>query len=78
MIERAGVIEQSLARSFAGARESFGRQATGASDRACRFYEIDCLMTSGILNGIQHFKLIDERGFRARDCAARTFGFTEE
>lgn len=82
MIERAGIIEQSLARKALLVREKVWVEQ---GDRRIQIepsdsYEIDCLIDfEHPLIGIQHFKVDLTNGTFGREiAAARTFGFTEE
>jgi UDP-3-O-[3-hydroxymyristoyl] N-acetylglucosamine deacetylase len=82
MIERAGVIEQSLARKALLVRE---RVSIEQGDRRIQIepadsYEIDCLIDfRHPLIGTQHFRVDLSNGAFGREiAAARTFGFTEE
>ena len=82
MIERAGVIEQSLARKALLVREKVSIEQ---GDRRIQIepadsYEIDCLIDfQHPLIGIQHFRVDLTKGAFGREiAAARTFGFTEE
>jgi UDP-3-O-[3-hydroxymyristoyl] N-acetylglucosamine deacetylase len=82
MIERAGVIEQSLARKALLVRE---RVSVEQGDRRIQIepadsYEIDCLIDfRHPLIGIQRFQVDLTKGAFGREIAgARTFGFTEE
>jgi UDP-3-O-[3-hydroxymyristoyl] N-acetylglucosamine deacetylase len=82
MIERAGVVEQSLARKALLVRE---RVSIEQGDRRIQIepadsYEIDCLIDfRHPLIGTQHFRVDLSNGAFGREiAAARTFGFTEE
>jgi UDP-3-O-[3-hydroxymyristoyl] N-acetylglucosamine deacetylase len=82
MIERAGVIEQSLARKALLVREKVSIEQ---GDRRIQIepadsYEIDCLIDfQHPLIGTQHFRVDLTNGAFGREiAAARTFGFTEE
>jgi UDP-3-O-[3-hydroxymyristoyl] N-acetylglucosamine deacetylase len=82
MIERAGVVEQPLARKALLVREKVSIEQ---GDRQIRIepaqsYEIDCLIDfRHPLIGVQHFRVDLTNGAFGREIsAARTFGFTEE
>jgi UDP-3-O-[3-hydroxymyristoyl] N-acetylglucosamine deacetylase len=82
MIERAGVVEQSLARKALLVRETVSIEQ---GDRRIQIepadsYEIDCLIDfQHPLIGIQHFRVdLTDGAFGREIAAARTFGFTEE
>jgi UDP-3-O-[3-hydroxymyristoyl] N-acetylglucosamine deacetylase len=82
MIERAGVIEQSLARKALMVQETVSIEQ---GDRRIQIepadsYEIDCLIDfRHPLIGTQHFRVDVTNGNFGREiAAARTFGFTEE
>ena len=82
MIERAGIVEQTLARKALLIREKVSIEH---GDRRIQIepadsYEIDCSIDFGHpLIGIQHFRVDVSSGAFGRDiAAARTFGFTEE
>jgi UDP-3-O-[3-hydroxymyristoyl] N-acetylglucosamine deacetylase len=82
MIERAGIVEQSLARKALLVREKVSIEH---GDRRIQIepadsYEIDCLIDfQHPLIGIQHFTVDLTNGAFGREiAAARTFGFTEE
>jgi UDP-3-O-[3-hydroxymyristoyl] N-acetylglucosamine deacetylase len=82
MIERAGVVEQSLARKALLVRETVSIEQ---GDRHIQIepadsYEIDCLIDfQHPLIGTQHFRVDLSNGAFGREiAAARTFGFTEE
>ena len=82
MIERAGVVEQPLARRALLVRErvSFEQGNRRISVEPADSYEIDCLIDfSHPLIGIQRFALqLADGAFSREIAAARTFGFTEE
>ena len=82
MIERAGVVEQPLARRALLVRErvSFEQGNRRISVEPADNYEIDCLIDfSHPLIGVQRFALQLANGAFSREiAAARTFGFTEE
>jgi UDP-3-O-[3-hydroxymyristoyl] N-acetylglucosamine deacetylase len=82
MIERAGVVEQPLARRALLVRErvSFEQGNRRISVEPADSYEIDCLIDfSHPLIGVQRFALQLANGAFSREiAAARTFGFTEE
>jgi len=82
MIERAGVVEQPLARRALLVRErvSFEQGDRRISVEPADSYEIDCLIDfSHPLIGVQRFALQLANGAFSREiAAARTFGFTEE
>ena len=82
MIERAGVVEQPLARKALLVRETV---LIEQGDRRIQIepadsYEIDCLIDfQHPLIGTQHFRVDLTNGSFGREiAAARTFGFTEE
>lgn len=82
MIERAGVVEQPLARKALLVQETVSIEH---GDRRIRIepadsYEIDCLIDfNHPLIGTQHFRVDVTNGNFGREiAAARTFGFTEE
>jgi UDP-3-O-[3-hydroxymyristoyl] N-acetylglucosamine deacetylase len=82
MIERAGVVEQSLARKALMVQEKVSIEQ---GDRWIQIepadsYEIDCLIDfRHPLIGTQHFLVDVTNGNFGREiAAARTFGFTEE
>jgi UDP-3-O-[3-hydroxymyristoyl] N-acetylglucosamine deacetylase len=82
MIERAGVVEQTLARKALLVREKVSIEQ---GDRRIQIepadsYEIDCLIDfQHPLIGTQHFRVDLTNGSFGREIsAARTFGFTEE
>ncbi|MBA2731309.1 MAG: UDP-3-O-acyl-N-acetylglucosamine deacetylase [Acidobacteria bacterium] len=82
MIERAGVVEQPLARKALLVQE---RVSIEHGDRRIQIepadsYEIDCLIDfPHPLIGTQHFRVDVTNGNFGREiAAARTFGFTEE
>jgi UDP-3-O-[3-hydroxymyristoyl] N-acetylglucosamine deacetylase len=82
MIERAGVVEQSLARKALLVRETVSIEQ---GDRRIQIepadsYQIDCLIDfQHPLIGTQHFRVDLSNGAFGREiAAARTFGFTEE
>lgn len=82
MIERAGVVEQSLARKALLVRE---KVSVEQGDRHIQIepadnYEIDCLIDfRHPLIGVQRFHVDLTKGAFGREiAAARTFGFTEE
>lgn len=82
MIERAGVVEQSLARKALLVRE---KVSVEQGDRHIQIepadnYEIDCLIDfRHPLIGVQRFHVdLTEGAFGREIAAARTFGFTEE
>ena len=82
MIERAGVIEQPLARRALLVREkvSFEQGNRRISIEPSDVFQIDCLIDfSHPLIGIQQFSIRLNNGAFSRDIAsARTFGFTQE
>lgn len=82
MIERAGIIEQSLARRALLVREkvSFEQGNRRISVEPADSYQIDCLIDfSHPLIGTQSLSVELSDGAFAREiAAARTFGFTEE
>ena len=82
MIERAGIVEQPLARKALRVQEKVSIEQ---GDRRIQIepadsYEIDCLIDfKHPLIGTQHFKVNLTNGSFGREiAAARTFGFTEE
>jgi UDP-3-O-[3-hydroxymyristoyl] N-acetylglucosamine deacetylase len=82
MIERAGVVKQSLARKALLVRETVSIEQ---GDRRIQIepadsYEIDCLIDfRHPLIGTQHFRVDLTNGAFGREiAAARTFGFTDE
>jgi UDP-3-O-[3-hydroxymyristoyl] N-acetylglucosamine deacetylase len=82
LIERAGVIEQPVARRSLLVREKVSIEQ---GDRHIQIepadaYEIDCLIDfPHPLIGVQHFRVNVTNGTFGREiAAARTFGFTEE
>ncbi|HUQ31756.1 MAG TPA: UDP-3-O-acyl-N-acetylglucosamine deacetylase [Pyrinomonadaceae bacterium] len=82
MIERAGIVEQPLARKALLVRETV---AIEQGDRRIQIepadsYEIDCLIDfPHPLIGTQRFKVnVTDGAFGREIAAARTFGFTEE
>jgi UDP-3-O-[3-hydroxymyristoyl] N-acetylglucosamine deacetylase len=82
LIERAGVIEQPVARRSLLVREKVSIEQ---GDRRIQIepadaYEIDCLIDfPHPLIGVQHFRVNLTNGTFGREiAAARTFGFTEE
>jgi UDP-3-O-[3-hydroxymyristoyl] N-acetylglucosamine deacetylase len=82
MIERAGIIEQAVARRCLMVRE---RVSIEQGDRRIQIepadsYEIDCLIDfKHPLISTQHFRIDVSNGSFGREIsAARTFGFTEE
>jgi UDP-3-O-[3-hydroxymyristoyl] N-acetylglucosamine deacetylase len=82
MIERAGIVEQPLARKALMVREKVSIEQ---GDRRIRIepadsYEIDCLIDfPHPLIGMQHFRVdVTDGAFGREIAAARTFGFTEE
>ena len=82
MIERAGVVEQPLARRALLVREriSFEQGNRRISVEPADSYQIDCLIDfAHPLIGVQHLKVELTNGNFSREIApARTFGFTEE
>jgi UDP-3-O-[3-hydroxymyristoyl] N-acetylglucosamine deacetylase len=82
MIERAGVIEQPLARRALLVREriSFEQGNRRISVEPADSYQIDCLIDfAHPLIGVQHLEVELTNGNFSREIAsARTFGFTEE
>lgn len=82
MIERAGIVEQPLARKALLVRETVSIEQ---GDRRIQIepadsYEIDCLIDfPHPLIGTQRFKVnVTDGAFGREIAAARTFGFTEE
>jgi UDP-3-O-[3-hydroxymyristoyl] N-acetylglucosamine deacetylase len=82
MIERAGIVEQPLARKALKVQEKVSIEQ---GDRRIQIepadaYEIDCLIDfKHPLIGTQHFRVDVTNGNFGREiAAARTFGFTEE
>jgi UDP-3-O-[3-hydroxymyristoyl] N-acetylglucosamine deacetylase len=82
MIERAGIVEQPLARKALRVQEKVSIEQ---GDRRIQIepadsYEIDCLIDfKHPLIGTQHFRVNLTNGSFGREiAAARTFGFTEE
>jgi UDP-3-O-[3-hydroxymyristoyl] N-acetylglucosamine deacetylase len=82
MIERAGIVEQPLARRALLVRETVSVEQGDRRIRIepARSYEIDCLIDfRHPLIGVQHFRVDLSNGAFGREiAAARTFGFTEE
>jgi UDP-3-O-[3-hydroxymyristoyl] N-acetylglucosamine deacetylase len=82
MIERAGVVEQPLARRSLMVREqvSVEQGDRRISLEPAATYEIDCLIDfPHPLIGVQHFRVNLTNGSFGREIsAARTFGFTQE
>src|SRR6266480_2583662 len=82
MIERAGVIEQSLARRALLVRKTVSASAGNRSItiEPADVYEIDCTIDfPHPFIGVQHRSVTLDNGSFARDIAsARTFGFIEE
>lgn len=82
MIERAGIVEQPLARRALKIRERVAvEQGTRRiSIEPADAYLIDCLIDfSHPLIGTQHFQMeVTDQNFGREISAARTFGFTEE
>jgi len=82
MIERAGVVEQAVARRALMVREkvSFEQGDRYISIEPANAYEIDCVIDfRHPLIGVQHFRVNVTNGTFGREiAAARTFGFTEE
>jgi UDP-3-O-[3-hydroxymyristoyl] N-acetylglucosamine deacetylase len=82
MIERAGLVEQPLARRALLVRErvSVEQGNRRISVEPAASYEIDCMIDfPHPLIGIQHFRLSMTNGSFGREiAAARTFGFTAE
>jgi UDP-3-O-[3-hydroxymyristoyl] N-acetylglucosamine deacetylase len=82
MIERAGIIEQPLARKALLIRETVTVEQgeRRISVQPADAYEIDCLIDfQHPLIGAQHFRFDLTNGAFGREIAsARTFGFTEE
>lgn len=82
MIERAGVVEQPVARRSLLVREKISIQHGDRhiSIEPAESYEIDCLIDfRHPLIGVQHFRVDLTNGSFGREiAAARTFGFTEE
>jgi UDP-3-O-[3-hydroxymyristoyl] N-acetylglucosamine deacetylase len=82
MIERAGVVEQPLARRALLVRErvSFEQGNRRISVEPADSYQIDCLIDfAHPLIGVQHLEVELANGNFGREIAsARTFGFTEE
>jgi UDP-3-O-[3-hydroxymyristoyl] N-acetylglucosamine deacetylase len=82
MIERAGIVEQPLARRALLVREkvSFAQGNRRISVEPADSYEIDCLIDfPHPLIGVQQFSIkLDNGAFSREIAAARTFGFTDE
>ena len=82
MIERAGIVDQPLARRALMVRERVSAVAGNRSItlEPAEAYEIDCTIDfPHPLIGVQHRSVTLENGSFARDIAsARTFGFIEE
>jgi len=82
MIEKAGIISQTLARRALLVRErvSFEQGNRRISVEPGDHYQIDCLIDfSHPMIGIQQFSLhLDNGSFSKEIAAARTFGFTDE
>jgi UDP-3-O-[3-hydroxymyristoyl] N-acetylglucosamine deacetylase len=82
MIERAGVIDQPLARRALLVREkvSFNQGDRRISVEPADHYQIDCLIDfPHPMIGVQEFSLhLRDGAFSREIAAARTFGFTEE
>jgi UDP-3-O-[3-hydroxymyristoyl] N-acetylglucosamine deacetylase len=82
MIERAGIVEQPLARRALLVRErvAFEQGNRRISVEPADSYQIDCLIDfSHPLIGMQRFFLeLNDGAFTREIAAARTFGFTEE
>lgn len=82
MIERAGTVEQPLARRALLVREqvSFEQGNRRISVEPADSYQIDCLIDfSHPLIGVQQFSIeLADGAFGREIAAARTFGFTEE
>jgi UDP-3-O-[3-hydroxymyristoyl] N-acetylglucosamine deacetylase len=82
MIERAGIVNQALARKALLVRELVSIEQ---GDRRIKIepanaYEIDCVIDfPHPLIGMQHFRVdVTDGAFNREIAAARTFGFTEE
>lgn len=82
MIERAGIIDQPLARRGLLVREkvSFEQGNRRISVEPGDHYQIDCLIDfPHPMIGVQHFSLdLNDGAFSREIAAARTFGFVEE
>jgi len=82
MIEKAGIIEQPLARRALLVRErvSFEQNNRRISVEPGDHYQIDCLIDfPHPMIGVQKFSLhLDDGAFSREIAAARTFGFTDE
>jgi UDP-3-O-[3-hydroxymyristoyl] N-acetylglucosamine deacetylase len=82
MIERAGIVEQPLARHALRVRErvSIEQGTRRISIEPAAAYLIDCLIDfSHPLIGVQHFHFeLTDSSFGREISPARTFGFTEE
>jgi UDP-3-O-[3-hydroxymyristoyl] N-acetylglucosamine deacetylase len=82
MVERAGVVEQPLARRALQVREriSIEHGNRSISVEPAEGFEIDCMIDfSHPLIGVQHLRIELTNGAFNREIAdARTFGFTEE
>jgi UDP-3-O-[3-hydroxymyristoyl] N-acetylglucosamine deacetylase len=82
MIEKAGVVNQSLARRALLVRErvSFEQGNRRISVEPADHYQIDCLIDfPHPMIGIQEFSVaLDNGAFSREIAAARTFGFTDE